>query len=381
MIFDTYTPQMAEVHIKAIMQLMKEGTPREHIAKHLNLRDIDELVSIAKARLTSKKTAKEYYMMEDDLRFATNEVVAEYRAKRLACNTLVDIGCGVGIQTLAFARTCKRVIAVDIDARKVRYALENAKKHDINNVEFVHGDGLKVLETLKKADAIFVDPERAPEEDVRDIAKSFRPNLLTLIKTASKVSPNIAIELPPQIREVPFDCEKEYTSFNHELNRLTVYLGSLKKADRSAVVLPGRHVLQPGTEGVLQNSGALSYLYEVDPAVAKAGLTPALADGRTFLYSEERDILLTSDTLRTSPYFKARYEIVEAVPNKFEKIMEVLKWENAGSVVLRAKIDPRSYWAERKQYEKHLKGDKCCHVFIFKHEALVCRKLPVSELC
>jgi predicted O-methyltransferase YrrM len=376
MLFDTYTPQMVDVHAKAIAKLIQQGHTAERIAKELNVREFKELFSIAKARLVSKKTSKDYYMTEDDLRFATNELVAAARAKRLSCTTLIDIGCGVGIQSIAFAKTCKRVIAVDIDARKIRYALENAKKLGVNNIEFIHGDGLKVLETIKKADAIFVDPERAPSEDVRDITKSFHPSIPTLLKIGGKVTPNIAVELPPQIQDIPFDCEREYTSVDHDLNRLTVYFGKLKKAERSACVLPGNHVLHDGTKpNSMLNSAALNYLYEVDPAVVKASLTWKLTNEHTLLYSDERDVLLTSNSLHTGPYYKARYELIEAVPNKFDAILAVLLWENAGNVVLRAKISPMEYWAERRVYESKLKGDKTFHVFLFPHEALVCRKL------
>ncbi|HSU72254.1 MAG TPA: methyltransferase domain-containing protein, partial [Candidatus Binatia bacterium] len=375
MLFETYPAAVADKHIKALQAFIKEGLGKEQMAKSLKLKDFEELYSVAKARLASKKTSQDYFMTEEDLRFATNEQVAAYRAKRLACTTLVDIGCGVGIQTLAFAKTCKNVIAIDIDPRKVRYAQENARKFGVKNVEFVCGDGLEALKSIEHADVIFVDPERAPEEDVRDIAKSFKPDLLTLVKSASKVTPNIAIELPPQIHEVPFDCEREYVSFNHELNRLTVYLGKLKRAKTSAVIIPGNHVLQEGKAVALKRGKAANYLYEIDPAVAKAGLAGMLADEGMTLYRDERELLFTSATLRESPFFKARYEVIDAVENQFDKILAVLKRENAGKVLFRAKIDPQQYWKERNKYEKALKGEVHVTLFLFKDEALICKKL------
>lgn len=372
---------MVDVHVKTIMELIKRGKSKEQIAKQLNLHDFDELCSVAKTRLTTTKTSEDYYLTEDDLRFATNELVAQYRAKRLACDTLVDVGCGVGIQTIAFARTCKRVIAIDIDKRKIRYALENAKKVDANNIEFIHADGLKALQNLVGADIVFVDPERAPEEKVRSFDTSFRPPLRQLIDASRKLTPSIAIELPPQIQKVDLDCEKEFISVDHSLNRLTVYLGDLKRHERSAVLLPGHHELtSDGSERPLRNSGALKYMFEVDPAVAKAGLSWKLGDEHTFLYSDERDTLLTSNTLLTSTHLKARYELVDAVENKFEDILAVLMWENAGKVVLRQKLAPDKYWTERRKYESRLRGDKTLHVFVFAHEALVCRKLEHERM-
>ena len=374
MLFDHYTAQQVDAHITTVLGLLEAKTPPEAIAKQVKIKDFEELLSIAKARKGSKKTSHAYFMTEGDLRFATNEQVAKYRAKRLACDTLIEVGCGIGIQTLAFAETCRQVIGIDIDERKVRYAEENAKKFGFKNVEFIWGDALRVLEGITKADVVFVDPERAPEEEVRDIAKSFKPDIPSLIRVAA--THNIAIELPPQIHEIPFDCEREYVSFEHQLNRLTAYLGKLKQHERSVIIIPGNDALHgKGKDTPLRKSGALNYLYEVDPAVVKAQLIGQLADENLFLYSNEKDTLLTSDTLRDSAFFKTKYEVIEAVENNFEKILAVLKWEKAGKVLLRAKIDPQAYWKERNKYEKHLTGDLQVTLFLLKDEALICRKL------
>jgi len=45
------------------------------------------------------------------LRFATPADVAKYRAERLYCNIIAEIGAGIGGQTIAFAEKCRKVIA------------------------------------------------------------------------------------------------------------------------------------------------------------------------------------------------------------------------------------------------------------------------------
>ena len=50
---------------------------------------------------------------EKSLRFATPAVVASYRAEKLKCEKLVEIGAGIGGQTFAFAKTCKKILAFE----------------------------------------------------------------------------------------------------------------------------------------------------------------------------------------------------------------------------------------------------------------------------
>jgi len=49
-------------------------------------------------------------MSETDLRFATSSVIAKYRADKLRCNSIIDACSGIGLQTIFFAKTCKKVI-------------------------------------------------------------------------------------------------------------------------------------------------------------------------------------------------------------------------------------------------------------------------------
>ena len=373
MLFDIYTPADADQHIRRIQDLLAKGVLAEKIADQLKLNHFDELLSIAKARQKSEKTAKDYFMLEDDLRFATNELVAEHRAKRLACDTLIEIGCGIGIQTIAFAKTCKNVIAIDIDARKVAYAKANTTKRKLTNVEFIADDGLNVLKTLKKADVVFCDPGRPAAEDVRDIETIFSPHLPTLIKEAQKITDRIAIELPPQIQNVDTNWELEYLSVDHALNRLTAYLGPRAKEDFSACVLPTNSCLAGmANKAGLVDSVPLQYLFEIDPAVVKAGLTWKLNDPEKNLF-RINDALLTSMQDVESPFFKARYHII-TVTKKFADAKAVLKREKAGKVVLHGDIPQEKYWETRKKFEEGLSGTRTLHVFLGK-EFVVCRIL------
>jgi len=71
----------------------------------------------------------------------TPEVISRMIAKRCACDLLIDGFCGAGSNTIQFALTSKKVIAIDIDPKKIELARNNAKVYGVSDrIEFVIGD-------------------------------------------------------------------------------------------------------------------------------------------------------------------------------------------------------------------------------------------------
>lgn len=338
----------------------------------LTKKEIEEIKIARKRNEKIKKTSyKNLYMNIEDLRFATNELVAKYRAKRLKCNTIVEVGSGIGLQSIQFAKTCKKVYAIEIDERKVNYAKENARLLKIRNIEFIHGDALKVVGKIRKADIVFCETERAAEAQERSI-EELKPGIKELMKAYRKLTDKFCIEVPPQLRQIKLNCEKEYVSVNHELNRLNLYFGPLKICDRSAVALPGPYRLE-STNKKARKSKALKYIHEADKAVVKANLINELAIKEAALILNEN--FLTSKKKIKSHFFKSSYEVVRRCNKSFKDIIKALKEEGCGKVILRYNIKPEKYWEERKKYEKLLKGKKTLYLFLFGKSTLVCEKL------
>lgn len=150
-VFDHYSIGEIEFFLVKIEGMIRNGYEYKRIEQEAEVECFDEIFSIAKARIKNDKTKEKLYMNLGDLRFATHEEVAKYRASRLKCNTIIDAGCGIGLQSIAFSKTCKKVIAIEIDERKARYALENFKKLGIKNIELVTGDAIKIAKDVKKS--------------------------------------------------------------------------------------------------------------------------------------------------------------------------------------------------------------------------------------
>lgn len=379
-IFDKYNDEKLSEILVIITLHLAENRSKQHILKELKCEE--ELYSIAKARtkgLDKNKNAGKLYFNEDDLRFATPEIVADYRASRLQCNVIADLGCSIGFQTFAFAKTCKKVYAIDLDLRKITYAKKNAERLGLTNIEFIHGDALDdtIITKIKNADVVFCDPERLPEETERSIDR-IRPNADLMLKKYSRITDRICMEFPPQIKNVPFDCEKEYISVNHEVNRLNLYFGNLKKSNRSVTILPERKSLlyNEAKDLALTHSQIKRYVYEVDEAIDKADIKGFFASmlPEASVIPAAKGFFLTSKQIINSEFFKNRFEVVNECEKGRKNIIDSIAKLDAGKIIIRYNIDPLNYWRERAYFERNLLGKDTIYIFDFG-KIYLCKKI------
>ncbi|KAK0068702.1 trimethylguanosine synthase [Biomphalaria pfeifferi] len=88
----------------------------------------------------------------------TPESIAAHIAERCQCDIIVDAFCGAGGNTIQFAFTCNKVIAIDIDQTKLDLAKHNAEVYGVaDRIEFIHGDFQQLALSLK-ADIVFLSP-------------------------------------------------------------------------------------------------------------------------------------------------------------------------------------------------------------------------------
>jgi len=319
------------------------------------------------------------------LQLSTPEIVAKYIAKRLKTSVIADLGCGIGGQVIFFGKECEKVYAVERCHEKLEYAKKNCDLYNVRNVEFILGDALsqEVKNKIKDADIIFSDPARTLSEKERTLS-DLEPPILEVIKMYSDITPDLAFHAPPQIRSahIDFDCEREYLSLNGQLNRLTLYLGDLKKCGRSAVILPeGEHLDSSEAPPILENPPN-KYVYEPEPSIVKAGLLNELAQNMAgkgnelfFCKGDEKRTLLTSQGLLDSPFLKDRYLFLKKTEMDITRLKKILDFENAKNVVLRLDIQPEKYWDFRNSIEKGLTGSRTLHVFGFGKDVLICEKI------
>jgi len=177
-------------------------------------------------------------MDEEAFYSVTPEKIAVHIAKRCATGTIIDAFCGVGGNAIQFAVTCHRVIAIDIDPKKIAMAKHNAQIYGVDHkIEFIEGDYMKLAATLK-ADVVFLSPPWGGPSyllaELYDLGVMV-PDGYEIFKVTKQISNNIAYFLPrntdPEQLKVLAGpgqkCEVEQHYVNDKLKMVTVYFGNL----------------------------------------------------------------------------------------------------------------------------------------------------------
>ena len=178
-------------------------------------------------------------MDEESWWSVTPEKIAEHIAERCRCDVIVDAFCGVGSTSIQFAKTCERVIAIDIDPIKVNFAKHNADIYKVSDhIEFIVGDFFQILPSLKAVDVVFLSPPWGGPEYLN--AKLFDLSYIPLggyeiFELSRRATPNVAYYIP---RNVNVDqmvklggpgshVEIEQHFLNGKLKTMTGYYGEL----------------------------------------------------------------------------------------------------------------------------------------------------------
>ncbi|XP_058899391.1 trimethylguanosine synthase [Kogia breviceps] len=179
----------------------------------------------------------------------TPEKIAEHIAGRVSqpfpCGTVVDAFCGVGGNTIQFALTGKRVIAVDIDPVKIELARNNAEVYGVaDKIEFICGDFMQLASRLK-ADVVFLSPPWGGPDyataEVFDISTMMSPGGFEIFRLSQKITNNIIYFLPrnANIDQVASlagpggQVEIEQNFLNNRLKTITAYFGKLIRRSAS----------------------------------------------------------------------------------------------------------------------------------------------------
>lgn len=331
------------------------------------------------------------------LRYTTPENIAEYRAIRLKCDTIIDACCGIGGQSIYFSKYCNHVYAIDMNLKKIKIAKKICKSLNIKNITFICSNSLdpNLISIIKKADIVFIDPERPSTEDKRCF-ESLSPQVDEIIRLYSKLTSNFAIELPPQINQnlICYNCEKEYISLNGKINRLTIYLGKLKKYNKTAITFPSKNVIHSDSSHksnlplYIVVKSLNKYVYDIDNVILVSNITNEflnmLNSNVSVFQISEKKILLTSKNLIINPFFRYRYIFLKKISivsidsfiNNNTLLLELnlyLDKIKTKKVFLRGVIDSYTYWIIRNKLKNNfcLTNEKIIHLFILKKELII----------
>lgn len=209
------------------------------------------------------------------------------RRKPLSGGAVLDMTCGLGIDTMALAEHFERVVSIERDevlAEVVRY---NMSLLGIRNVEVVTASSEEyVASTTEHFDWVFVDPDRRSAEGKKMVCmEDCSPNVVALMPRLREISERVAIKLSPM-----FDCaeafrlcspaEVEVVSIGGECKEVNIYTNAERDMLRIAVIGDGEWSF--GSEAMAAEPSAEAfapeeyrYLLVPDVALQKARLAIA----------------------------------------------------------------------------------------------------------
>lgn len=286
----------------------------------------------------------------------TRPAVADHRAQRYAgagVHTVLDLGCGLGMDALAFARVGIRTIGVERDPVTAAAADANAAALGLTDlVDIVVADVTQLdLRRLSGINGVFADPARRRDGHRLRSPNDWSPALSWVLDVPS---PALGIKVAPGLAHdvVPGDTEFEVVSVAGDVVEAGLYRGPLRTPSvrRRATLFPAGVTLTDGElPGGSPPTGAVGrYLFEPDGAVIRSGLVGAIVrqlDGRLL---DPTIAYVTTDHLAHSD-FATPYEVTDVMPFSLKRLRTTLRDQQVGRVTIKKRGSAVEPEALRKQ--------------------------------
>lgn len=256
------------------------------------------------------------------------------RFQRANIQTLSDIGCGIGADSLAFGALGLHVRAVEQDS--ITSALAAYNLAPFRTVTVVHAQAETLH--LEQDEALYFDPARrsAGHRETKRLhnPNEYSPNINWIFDLAQKHSTGIKLGPGFKHENIPDEVEAQWISHNATVVEMGLWSGALAQPGikRSALILSENsvHELTHSRESPDAQLGTLqTYLYEPDGAIIRARLIGMLAETLNGRMISEGIAYITSETFYETP-FASCFRIEEMFPLKETLLKKALHQRGIG---------------------------------------------------
>lgn len=276
----------------------------------------------------------------DALEQATRLRVADHRAARLAAavpgGSVVDLGCGIGGDLIAFARA--GLVAAGVDHDPVRVAMARANLAALGLPGAVQAGDVTAIDPAG-FDVAFADPaRRSGRGRVFDVDGWTPPWSWVLGLLAGRSVVKVAPGVPHDL--LPDGVEAEWVSDAGEVKEAALWSPALATTARRATVIGDGGLatltddddpFEPDARPV-REVGA--YLYEPDGAVIRAGLVTAVAAGVDGGLVDPQIAYVTGDAPFRTPFARS-YRVLEHLPYREKQLRAALRERGVGRLTIK----------------------------------------------
>lgn len=180
--------------------------------------------------------AEQLLLTQHGLEQATRLPVAVRHANRFiqaGVGQVVDMGCGIGADSLAFASAGLHVTALEADETTAAAALMNLRPFPEAQVLHTTAEEWTkehLSEEAARGSGVWLDPARRTERSRLWDPEDFSPPLSFVTQLAATGVP-LGVKLGPGIPHelIPADCEAEWLSVNGDLVEVTLWFNDLAR--------------------------------------------------------------------------------------------------------------------------------------------------------
>lgn len=331
-----------------------------------------------KARDKFGTQADKLLFTADALQQASHPAVREYRAGNITAQTVFDVCCGIGADTLAFAEQGLDVLGLDIDPVRVAIAQHNAQVTGLSNARFAVRDAHDPLPG--DAELVFYDPARR-DADGRRIyhVEQYIPPL-SLVKNWRAQPIMVMVKLSPGVDQAQlseYGGLLEFISVQGDLKEAVLHLGESMGVKATLIDDTGTHHLQRDVLPDVPIRGPLGWLIEPDPAIIRAGLVQDVAAQFGGAMLDETIAYFTTMTKPVSPWVRA-WQVLDWMPFNLKKLKAYLRAHNIGTVTVKKRgspMTPESLIAKLKLKSKD-KTAKSATLVLTRHHTT-----PIVLIC
>jgi SAM-dependent methyltransferase len=306
----------------------------------------------ARARPVFGADADVLLFTADTLEQAGRPQLAARRAARLlagGADSVADLGCAAGTDTVALARTGASVVAVDRDPVARALTTANAESLGLaDRVRVVAGDAVELVAaavdgTVAGCGATVLDPARRAGGRRQLDPDRWSPPWSTVAALLERV-PASVVKVAPGLDHdrVPAGIEAEWVSVGGSIVEALLWGPGISETWRRATLVrdDGAWELAADADPGLAPAGPVrGWLHEPDPAAIRSGLVATVAADLDATLVDPTIAYLTSDDRTDSPWVSS-YRVAEVLPFNLKKLKALLRARGVGRVVVKKRGSP-----------------------------------------